>query len=201
MPYSEATLLRQAKEKYIKKVTKEIVTTAKKALDTTAEELYKETFQIFDKCIDQFYAYETRRYYRHETGRGTGTGMNLYRASQFRLQYDSEGHAKSLHIGWNANDMAPYKSWKDKNGNYHHVSADYVLNNVMNGIRGLEDEYVENGFAPYNNHWSVNNLETKNKYFGTLSGTPNEIFSDIEKQWKSVSRGLFQKYFNNYIGS
>ena len=71
----------------------------------------------------------------------------------------------------------------------------------MNGIRGLEDEYMERGFATYNNHWSVDSLTTKRNIFGTLSGTPNEIFDNIEQQWKKVSKDLFQKRFNERIKS
>lgn len=199
MPYSSATFLKKAKEEYTRSVTKEIIKTARKAVDETGEILYKELFQTFDKCIDKFYEYETRRYYRHETGRGTGTGMNLYRASQFRINYDSNDHVKSIHVGWNANDMAPYKSWKDKDGELHPVNADYVLKNVMKGIRGLEDEYADRGFGSYNNHWSVDSLSTK--YFGTLSGTPDKIFDDIEKQWKKVRKRLFQERLNKRMGS
>ena len=100
-------------------------------------------------------------------------------------------------MGWNADDMEPYKSWKDRDGNYHPVSATYVLNNVMNGIRGLEDEYMMKGFAIYNNHWAVDSLKTKRNYFGTLSGTPDEIFENVEGQWKTVRQKVFNKYINN----
>jgi hypothetical protein len=194
MPRSQKALLDKTKKQLTKKITEQVVEDLKTALDKTANELCKDMSEIFDKCIDKFYEYETRKYYRHETGRGTGTGMNLYRANQFKLNYGSDGHVKSIHMGWNANDMAPYKSWKDREGNYHPVGADYVLRNVMNGIRGLEDDYIENGFASYNNHWTVNNLKTKRNYFGELSGTPNEIFKNVEKQWKTVRKKVFDKY-------
>lgn len=196
MPYSKNILKRKQIEKLTKKITDEIVEDLKNVLDKTATELCKDMSEIFDKCIDEFYKYETRSYYRHDTGRGTGTGMNLYRANQFRVKYDSDNHAKSIHIGWNANDMTPYKSWKDKDGNYHPVSATYVLNNTMRGIRGLEDEYVNSGYAPYDNHWTVNDLKTRRNYFGTLSGTPDEIFENVERQWKTVRQKVFDKYMN-----
>ena len=198
MPYSEATLHKKAKEKMIKKQTEEVIEELKIALDKTATELCKDMSEIFDRCIDKFYKYKTESYYRHETGRGTCTGMNLYRANQFRLNYGTDGHVKSVHIGWNANDMAPYRSWKDKDGNYHPVSADYVLKNTMNGIRGLEDKYVNKGFAPYDNHWSVDSFTTERNYFKIISGTPNEIFENIEKeQWKTVRKEVFDKYIDS----
>ena len=196
MPYSESTLGKKAKEKLTEKIKEEVYEELKTALDKTAEELCKEMAFIFDECIKKFYEYETRSYYRHETGRGTGTGINLYRANQFRLNYGLDRHVKSVHMGWNANDMSPYHPWKDREGNYHTVEASYVLENTMNGIRGLEDEYVNSGYAPYDNHWSVDNITTKANHFGTLSGTPNEIFENIENQWKNVSKKVFYKYLN-----
>jgi hypothetical protein len=194
MPYSKNTLQRKRIDKLVEKITPQVVEKLKGALDKTASELCKDMSQIFDKCIDKFYEYETRSYYRHETGRGTGTGMNLYRANQFKLKYGSDGHVKSVHIGWNANDMSPYKSWKDRYGDYHSVSAAYVLENTMKGIRGLEDEYMHGCYAPYDNHWTIDNLKTKRNYFGTLSGTPNEIFDNVERQWKDVRQTVFDKY-------
>lgn len=171
-----------------------LINTLNNALDLTAEVLYKEvSLKVFDKCIDQFYMYETKRYYRHDTGKGSGTGMNLYRANNCQIIYREDGHVSRIHVGWNANDMAPYKMWKDKDGNLHPVSAEYVLNNVMNGIRGLEDEYMSKSFATYNNHWSAN---INSDIFGSLSGTPNEIFDEIDSMWQSVTRQLFRKHFN-----
>ena len=197
MPYSEATLHEQAKKKLIKKITKDVIEESKNALDKTAIELCKDMSDIFDKCIDKFYNYKTTSYYRHETGLGTRDGINLYRANQFRVNCGSDGHVKSVHIGWNANDMAPYRSWKDANEKSHIVSADYVLKLTMSGIRGLEDKYMNRGFAAYDNHWSVDSLTTKRNYFGTLSGTPNEIFENIENKWKTVRKKVFDRYIDN----
>ena len=180
MPYSKQKQFEKRKQKLIDKYVEKYYDAAIGAIDKTAKELVNEASRIFDNCIDQFYLYETKRYYRHETGRGTGTGINLYRANQMYLNYKN-GEIVGFHIGWNANDMASYK----------HVGAEYVLDNVMKGIRGLEDEYMRNSFSTYDNHWSAT-VETK--YFGTLSGTPNQIFDVFDSQWKAVSYDINKKY-------
>ena len=180
MPYSKQRQFEQRKQKLIDKYVEKYYDAAIEAIDKTANELVNEASRVFDNCIDKFYEYETRVYYRHETGRGTGTGINLYRASQIHLNYKN-GEIVGFHIGWNANDMASYK----------HVDSEYVLDNVMNGIRGLEDKYMRKGFGTYDNHWSAT-VETK--YFGTLSGTPNQIFDEIDAKWKAVSYNINKKY-------
>jgi hypothetical protein len=198
MPYSASKLFEKKQEKLQNQLIQSLTETCYKALDLTAEDLYKEAWQIFDKCMDQFYRYKTTSYYRHETGIGTRTGMNLYRANQFRINYGIDDHVSSLHIGWNDNDMASYKPWKDADGNLHQIDKDYVLYNVMRGIRGLEDESMLNGFAPYDNHWSA---EVQTKYFGMLSGTPNQIFDVFEREWDDVSRKLFRRHFTKLYKS
>ena len=192
MPYSASKLLKKKQEKYQNKIIQSLTEICYTAIDLTAEELHKEAWKIFDQCMDKFYRYKTTSYYRHDTGRGTRTGMNLYRASQFRINYGSDGHVSSVHIGWNDSDMKPYKPWKDINGQIHQVDKDYVLHNVMSGIRGLEDEYMPNGFAPYDNHWSA---KVSTTHFGILEGTPNDIFDMYEYKYKNVARKLFRKHF------
>ena len=192
MPYSASKIIEKKTEKHIDKVIKSITETCYNALDLTAQDLYKEAYRIFDECIDQFYKYKTRSYHRHETGKGTRTGINLYRASQFKLNYGADEHVFSFYFGWNGDDMDSYKPWKDRDGNIHPVDKEYVLDNVMSGIRGLEDEYMLKGFAPYDNHWSA---KINSRYFGNMTGTPDDIFDIFESQWDNVSRELFRKHF------
>ena len=90
--------------------------------------------------------------------------------------------------------MLPYKSWKDKDGEYHEVSTEYVLKNVMNGIRGLEDEYSDRGYGTYDNHWSAT---IDSSLFGELSGTPEKIFEKFDSTWRNVAKELNGKYRRN----
>ena len=181
---------RSYKSKWVKKNTKLFVEAAKDAASQTLEEICQEGSKMFDQCIDKFYEYKTRSYYRHETGRGTGTGWNLYLANGFKKVYQN-GRVVSFVSGWDSTDMLPYKSWKDRNGNYHQVSTEYVLNNVMNGIRGLEDEYLDSGYGTYDNRWSAT---VNSSLFGNLSGTPEEIFKVFDNTWKDVATKLNRKY-------
>lgn len=190
MPYSLDKQLEHRKKMWIKANTKQFVIAAKEAASRALEEVCQEGSKIFDQCIDQFYMYETLSYYRHEVGRGTGTGWNLYLANGFKKKYH-DGYVVSFTSGWDSTDMAPYKSWKDRDGSYHPVTTRYVLNNVMNGIRGLEDEYVGNGFGTYDNHWTAS---ISSSLFGNLEGTPEQIFQVFDREWKTVAATLNRKY-------
>jgi hypothetical protein len=181
---------RSYKKKWVERNAELFVEAAMDAASQTLEEICQEGSKIFDQCIDKFYEYETRSYYRHETGRGTRTGWNLYLANGFKKVYKN-GRVVSFNSGWDSADMLPYKPWKDRDGDYHPVTTEYVLKNVMNGIRGLEDEYVNRGYAPYDNHWSAT---INSSLFGKLSGTPEEIFKVFDDTWKDVATELNKKY-------
>lgn len=182
MPYSAKKLLEKEIKKYAKKEKEVFVETAIKAKRNTFRELYRETSMIFDKCIDQYYRYKTTSYYRHETGKGSGTGVNLYRANQ--IQHVQKGIRDTLILGWDGSeDMAAYKS---------KIDPDYIMDNVANGIRGVEDAYMKYAYKPYDNHWSA---IVPSKYFGTLEGTMNNIFDEIERQWNDVSGKFFMQQF------
>lgn len=187
---------RSYKSKWVKKNTKLFVEAAKDAASQTLEEICQEGAKMFDQCIDEFYKYQTRSYYRHETGRGTGTGWNLYLANGFKKVY-SNGRVVGFISGWDSTNMLPYKSWRDRNGVYHPVTTEYVLNNTMNGIRGLEDEYVDRGYGTYDNHWSAT---VNSSLFGNLYGTPKEIFDVFDRTWKDVAIILNKKYRREAFG-
>jgi len=181
---------RSYKSKWVKKNTKLFVEAAKDAASQTLEEICQEGSKMFEQCIDEFYRYKTLSYYRHEVGRGTCTGWNLYLANGFKKIYKN-GRVVGFLSGWDHTDMLPYKSWKDRDGNYHPVSREYVLKNVMNGIRGLEDEYVDHGYGSYDNHWSAT---ISSPLFGELSGTPEKIFEKFDNTWRDVAKKINRKY-------
>ena len=157
------------------------------AITLTAEQITKDLSDTFDKCIDDFYMYETRKYYRHEVGRGTGTGWNLYLANQFRVNYFGK-IAKSIHFGWNGDDMYLYKSLSKGAS----VSRDHVLDSVMNGIRFNGDGSNYYPEITWNLSSSINT-----EYFGTISGnTPDIIFEQILNKMFSVQRELSRKNFS-----
>lgn len=175
---------KKSMEAFLRKIEKNAVDPA---MVLTAEQITKDLSDTFDKCIDDFYMYETRRYYRHETGRGTGTGWNLYLANQFRVNYSGK-IATSIHFGWNGNDMATYKSLS-KGGN---VDREHVLDSVMNGIRFNGD-----GSSYYPEmSWTLSS-PISTEYFGTISGsTPDIIFEQMLNKMFSVQYKLSRKNFN-----
>lgn len=180
MPYSLQRQLEHKKKMWIKRNTALFANAAKEAASRALEEVCEEGSKIFDQCIDQFYMYKTRSYYRHEAGKGTGTGWNLYLANGFRKSYKN-GYVTSFTSGWDSRDMLPYGS----------VTAEYVLNNVMNGIRGLEDKYMRFSFGEYDNHWAAS---ISSPLFGELNGTPEQIFQIFDNEWRSVAITLNQRY-------
>jgi len=180
MPYSAKKILEKAIDKKANKSKQEFIEIAMKAKTQTFKDLYKETSAIFDNCIDQYYQYQTTSYYRHNTGIGSGTGLNLYRANE--MKHIRQGVNDSLILGWSGENMATYKS----------VDADYVMDNVAKGIRGMDDPYMKYCYKQYDNHWSAT---VQSRYFGVLTGTMNDIFYEIEKKWNDVSGAVFTKHF------
>lgn len=186
MPYSFKKTIEHNQKMFLRKIENVV----DEAVTLTAEQIVKDLSDTFDKCIDDFYMYETRRYYRHEVGRGTGNGWNLYMANQMKVDY-SHGVAKSIHFGWNGNEMAPYKSLKKDEKNMV-VSTEHVLDSVMRGIRFDGDG--SNYYPPMT--WQLSS-PISTKYFGTISGsTPEIIFEQILDKMYIVQARLAGKNFS-----
>ena len=173
----------EEKKKYMREIRK----TVKKATSKTLEQIRKDFMETYDKCIDDFYRYKTTSYYRHETGVGTGTGINLYRGLYEDISY-SQGYIKDMVLGWGNDDgeMRGYKLAKKQ-----FVDPDYVLDQVMNGIRfnGDGSDYYKEMT------WELSGtIETQ--YFGVLYGkTPVQIFDQMMSKMYMVQRRLVNKNF------
>ena len=159
----------------IELLVERILSETEKATEEFIDDLWKDLHLLFDECIDQYYKYTTRRYYRHDTGIGTGTGMNLYRSIN---EKNSNG---VIEIWFDSSDMAGYKPYKDKEGNEHPIDAGYVLDNVMNGIRGLP--YSASRYGGDSMSWAAN---VSTSLFGNLSGTIYAIISNINSNVVNV---------------
>lgn len=159
-------------EYFIDRFTKELIV----AVDEFFDDLWKDLHLMFDKCIDQYYKYRTRRYYRHDTGIGTGTGMNLYRAINEKRGSDS------FEIWFDSSDMAGYKPYKDAEENLHPVDTEFVLNNVMSGIRGLP--YPMSRYGGDSMEWTAS---VSTNLFGNLSGTIYEIIENINSNIPNIA--------------
>ena len=184
MPYSLEKQLEKSHEAYMRKMGKLI----DNVITLTAEQIVSDFSKTFDKVIDEFYEYETKRYYRHEVGRGTGTGWNLYLANQMRVDYSGKV-ATNMHLGWNGNDMAPYKSLYGRKRN---VKTEHVLDSVMSGVRfdGTGAKYFPRM------EWELTK-PIKTKYFGTIEGgTPDAIFDYMIDNIYNVQKKQAKKNFN-----
>lgn len=135
--------------------------------------LYEEAVRMYDSFIEQYYLYETKSYYRHYVGVGTGTGENLYYGKQFNYV---PGLHPSLTIEFSGDDMASYKK----------ASTMHVLSLVMKGIRGIPSN---KGWWRY---WTG---EYICDYF-QINGTMETAFNVFEMIFDDMVDELFYKKLN-----
>lgn len=146
--------------KYVNKKVKEVKKEFKKVVVSVNKELAKEASRMYDSFIDQYYSYKTRSYIRHgETKPGTGVGINLYRANNILENTQRD----SFIISINSNDM--------ESKNYKKNTAEFVLDNVIAGYRGVPGYWFKEWIGTY-----------EGKYF-SYTGTIDKAF----------------KYFNEYV--
>ena len=151
--------INKALNKYVDKKVKEVKKEFKKTVKSVNKELVNEASRMYDAFIDQYYLYKTKSYIRHgETRPGTGVGINLYRANDIRVI-----NGKSFILDINSRDME-YKNYKKDTPNF-------VLDNVLEGYRGVPGYWLQEWVGTY-----------KGKYF-SYTGTINKAF----------------KYFNEYV--
>ena len=154
------------------------------ASDYAAERVKIEYSKAFDEMIRQYYLYKTTSYYRHEVGVGTRTGVNLYRASNFKLDYD-DGYEILIDI--NAKDMDEYYGY----------SKEKVLDNVLDGIRGVEfaGSSLNGRFMFFHDEFRAKSI---NFYGIKYNGTPREILDQIKNDHRPETcyESNFQRKFN-----
>lgn len=167
-------------EALIKDIQKEAIQIEKKVSKVAAEKTKTTLSKAYDDIIDQYYLYKTTSYYRHKTGIGTRTGFNLYQSNNISL-YPKKVNENDRYTGFildiNADDMM----------NYYRFSKDKVLDNVLNGIRG-----IPGGFS-----WLINKktnkmmtmIQRETEFYAKIKvrnesfeGTPNQILDSLIKK-------------------
>ena len=156
--------------------------------------------KLYEQIIDQYYSYVTQYYYRHDVGKGTGNGVNLYRASNMHMVNGSGKFDDDFIFGLDNSELHTKK---------YKTTAEQVLENVMNGWRRTSHDYTgwysgtateeiktdKNGNPYYVSKFTAN-VEFCGLHF---SGTPNEIIEQIQNS------GIVEKYryklFMEAIGS
>ena len=101
-----------------------------KSSKMTTRDLYEEAINMYDSLIEQYYRYKTEAYYRHDSGIGTGWGVNLYLGKNFYIDKNND-----LNIEFSGKKMKKYK--KDK-----YATRDEVLAIVKGGFRGVPGKWI-----------------------------------------------------------
>lgn len=172
-----AVTIKIDKEQLVKDIMKDIEKKCQKQL-VYADNMLKHEFEkLYDQIIDQYYTYVTQYYYRHDVGKGTGNGLNLYRASDMHMDIGGGKFNDDFVFGLNENDMEGYK----------YSTPEQVLENVMSGWRR-----EVGGITTFR----AKDVEVCGMYF---SGTPYEILEQIEVA-EVVERYRY-KLFIEAIGS
>lgn len=183
------------KNAFLSEILSEAKQIEKIASETAAKQTQDILIKAYTDIIDQYYLYKTTSYYRHRTGIGTGTGKNLYKSNRIAL-LSSNDRTIGLKLEIDASEMEGYPR----------ISKDIVLDNVLNGIRGV----------PYNemvlleDRWSGQhrmmfqremNFEAKIKVESDcFTGTPRKIMTDIgNKIGKQYYETFWNKAWSNTI--
>lgn len=177
MPYSLEKKVKKRldkiSEKFLEQYDKETDEIWEKSVNKTFEELHEEAVNMYDSLIEQYYKYETKSYYRHHVGIGTGTGENLYYGKQITW---NSGYIPQLSIKFSGENM----------DNYRHNSSDEVLNMVMHGIRGV----------PSKGWWTTWKGSYNGKYFSVGGVDVTTAFNLFEDNFEYLSRYIFKEKIN-----
>jgi len=138
-------------------------------------ELYfKQANKMFDSFIRQYYKYKTKSYIRHwEPKPGTGRGSNLYYAKDFKI------HNRGKKNPWFELNISTERMADD----YQRDSAAQVIQNVMNGIRGVPPYW----FVPWSGEFS-------SRYFA-YKGEPAQAFRTFIEHYEEMMRPIFMRRF------
>ena len=152
--------------------------------------IIQEFNKMYEDMIDQYYTYRTKYYYRHDAGKGTGIGLNLYRARDMRIEY-----------GTMLDDYFIFGLAESEMEGYKHTSIEQVLENVMKGWRRVSEDYT---YAPLTgiskkkdkngNVYCTERFEASVNFLGhILTGTPIEILLEI------IQSNIVKKYRLEYF--
>lgn len=165
-----------------------------KALDETKEIMrdttYLDLVKIFDNSIDEFYRYQTVQYSRHGEGRGTGRGINLYRANQIK-----KTGKYGLSVKFDSTDMEGYRPYHINSSEENiYVDKEFVLDNVFSGIRFPETKYKDAMT------FSLKNISIKTLICGKLNrSTLDGIYNQYINTWNKKSKKYAMQIFNKCL--
>lgn len=177
------------KKQIVREITKRFEKEYEKQLKFADKMLTHEFEKLYDQIIDQYYTYVTQYYYRHDVGKGTGNGVNLYRASNMHMAIGGGKLDDDFIFGLDDSKLDTKR---------YNTTAEQVLENVMDGWRRTSHDYT--GWYSGNTNEEVKTDKNGNPYYVSkftakvefcgiyFSGTPDEILEQID------ATGIVEQY-------
>lgn len=151
----------------------------KKDFQTVANEVnelyFKQANKMYDSFIKQYYRYPTTSYIRHwEMRPGTRSGSNLYYGKRFKIH---RGKFPYFEINLDASQMA---------NDYQHDSATQVLENVINGIRGVPPYWVEPWYGTYKSRYFYYQGDPAHAFRVFIDDYDTMMYPIFMRRWKKL---------------
>ena len=161
-------------EEYIQELKQKAESDFLKVANEVNELYFKQANRMFDSFIEQYYNYRTSSYVRHwEIRPGTGHGSNLFYAKDFKIH---RGKNPYFELNIDTNLMAD---------DYQHDSAAQVIQNVMNGIRGVPPYWIMPWSGTYSSRWFY------------YQGEPAKAFAEFINRYPEMMRPVFLRKWKN----
>lgn len=155
-----------------------------KSAKLTTINLHEEATNMYDSLIEQYYRYETKSYYRHNAGIGTGWGDNLYYGKNFYIDSSND-----LNIEFSGDQMEKYKNDK-------YATRDEVLAIVRGGFRGVPGKWIRPWSGSYDGeYFSINDTNINNAFSIFLRNYKHIYEFAIRKNIKTIIKRSKYKYF------
>lgn len=149
----------------------------------TSIDVYNQIEAAYDSYLTTYYEYVPKRYHRHDVPRvAVDYGVNLYRSDKIRKGKKLHGYSLGFIVEIISRPLSPYK----------HVSREFVLNNVLSGLRPIGERI---GFVEF---------ETSVFLFGEkLTGNWNAIYKyfndNVYSYYRKTSMELLDEAIKNEI--
>ena len=136
---------------------------------------FKQANKMYDTFIKQYYTYQTSSYIRHWEGApGTCNGTNLYYGKDFKIH---RGKFPWFELNINSNRMA---------NDYQHDSADQVLQNVMNGIRGVPPYWFQPWRGTYTSRYFYYQGEPARAFRTFIDNYEEMMYPVFMRRWRKL---------------
>ena len=160
------------------------VSIMKKVLNEYGNIIYKVADDIFDSCIEDYYAsYKPKKYKRHNNI----VGFNLYSLKD--MSFDGT----EFQIGFDSDFLLKYGTKED--------IREEVMNAVFAGQRGVEERRSSKAENVWPMKWTTSypNEFSQYTYWKSKHTTMDEIFNDFVQNAIKDTKDLFWDTLNKYV--